>query len=522
MTLARVSKTTTTTTTTTKFRDGTSETKQTTKTTEVITPVDGDNSQPAEVDDFKFPSDFLWGFATASYQIEGAVNEGGRGQTIWDTFCATPGKVIDGTSGETACDSYHRVLEDVALLKQYGAKAYRFSIAWARIIPSGSRFDKVNEEGVQYYNTLINALVAAGITPLATLYHWDLPQALMDNYGGLLSTTEFPLDFENYARVCFERFGDRVKLWLTFNEPYCSTKLGYGWGAHAPGRTSNRDKNPVGDSSTEPWLAGHAILLAHARAVHLYRDQFKPYQNGKISITLNCDWGEPYSDSPEDKAAALRYLEFYACWFADPIYFGDYPESMKKQLGSRLPSFTDEEKAYVKGTADFFGLNSYTSRLIQNRDAEPELDDLDGNLIQHTIDSNGVPIGPRAESLWLYVVPWGLRKLLNFLDQRYGHPDIYMTENGCSVPDENNLSKQDLLNDQFRVNFYKGYINSVKLAIQDGVNVKSYFAWSLMDNFEWADGLQTRFGCTYVDFDTFERIPKASALWVSNYFQNAF
>ncbi|KAJ3124433.1 hypothetical protein HK100_011243 [Physocladia obscura] len=541
-------KTTTTTSTTIKTADG--ATKTTTKTSTVYDrlrtfatpesaiPLDTVNRlmtsprkqyadantyahllEPQVGPSFKYPADFLWGFATASYQIEGAVAEEGRGRTIWDEFCDTPGKVIDATSGATACDSFHRVTEDVALLKAYGVKAYRFSFAWSRIIPLGGRDDPVNPLGIAYYNRLIDTLLAAGITPFATLYHWDLPLALAERYNGLLNSEEFPKDFERYARVVFQSFGDRVKHWLTFNEPYCSSKLGYGWGNHAPGRTSDRAKNPVGDTSVEPWRAGHSILLAHARAVNVYRTEFQATQGGKIAITLNCDWGEPYSDSEEDKAAAVRYLEFYVAWFADPIFLGDYPESLKKQLGNRLPAFSEEEKALVKGSADFFGLNSYTTRLVENRDAAPELDDLDGNVIQHTAYSNGTPIGPRAESVWLFVVPWGLRKLLNWLDNRYDHPDIFLTENGCSVPNENNLTKEELLNDQFRVNFYKGYLNAVQLAINDGVKIKSYFAWSLLDNFEWADGLQTRFGCTYVDFDTFERIPKASARFVSSHFK---
>ncbi|KAJ3408919.1 hypothetical protein HDV05_004676 [Chytridiales sp. JEL 0842] len=475
---------------------------------------------------FKFDPDFLWGFATASYQIEGAVNEGGRGKTIWDTFCHTPGKIADNSNADVICDTYHRWKEDIALMKSYGAKSYRFSLAWSRIIPSGSRHDPVNEEGIKFYSDFIDELIRNDIVPFVTLYHWDLPQGLMDKYDGLLSVEEFPLDFERYARVCFERFGDRVRHWLTFNEPFVSCKLGYGYGVHAPGRTSDRSRSAVGDTSREPWQAGHSILIAHGRAVKLYRDEFQKKQGGKISITLNCDWGEPYTEDSKDKEAAVRYLEFYVCWFADPIYFGDYPASMRAQLGDRLPKFTPEQVALVKGSSDFFGLNHYTARYIQHRDLPAVLEDLDGNVIQHTEDKYGVPIGPRAESFWLYVVPWGVRKLLNWLSERYGKPDIYITENGCSAPNETKILREDAIKDLFRVEYYKGYLANVKLAVQDGVSVKSYFAWSLLGElynpsliFEWADGRSCRFGVTYVDFDTLERTPKDSARYVTSFFK---
>ncbi|CCO32869.1 beta-glucosidase [Rhizoctonia solani AG-1 IB] len=251
------------------------------------------------------PSDFLYGYATAAYQIEGGRTDG-KGDSIWDTFVHKEGKITNGETGDIACDSYTHYKEDVALLKQFGATTYRFSISWSRVIPLGGRNDPVNEAGIKYYNSLIDELVKEGIAPMPTLYHWDLPQALEDRYGGWLNKEEISLDFERYARVCFERFGDRVKHWITLNEPWCAASWGYATGWMAPGRTSDRKKNPTGDTKTEPWIVGHSLLIAHAKAVKLYRGEFKSSQKGQIGVTLNCDWAEPYDESPEGKLFLLN------------------------------------------------------------------------------------------------------------------------------------------------------------------------------------------------------------------------
>jgi beta-glucosidase len=222
-----------------------------------------------------------------SYQIEGAYNVDGRGDSIWDTFCRIPGKIAHGASGEVACDSYHRTDEDITLLKSLGAKAYRFSISWSRVIPLGGRDDPVNEKGVQHYINFVDNLLAAGITPFITLFHWDLPDNLNKRYGGMLNQEEFVKDFENYARVMFKALGSKIKFWITFNEPWCSSVLGYGTGLFAPGRTSDRKKSAEGDSTREPWIVGHSLLVAHGAAVKAYREDFKPTDGGQIGITLN-------------------------------------------------------------------------------------------------------------------------------------------------------------------------------------------------------------------------------------------
>ncbi|GFF41837.1 beta-glucosidase 1B [Aspergillus udagawae] len=460
------------------------------------------------------PPDFLWGFATASYQIEGAVDEDGRGPSIWDTFCKIPGKIAGGASGDVACDSYHRSHEDIALLKECGAKAYRFSISWSRVIPLGGRNDPVNEKGLQHYVKFVDDLLAAGITPLVTLFHWDLPDALDKRYGGLLNKEEFVADFANYARIMFNAFGSKVKYWITFNEPWCSSVLGYNVGQFAPGRTSDRTKSPVGDGSREPWIVGHNILVAHGAAVKIYREEFKPRDGGEIGITLNGDWAEPWDpENPADVEACDRKIEFAISWFADPIYHGKYPDSMIKQLGDRLPTWTPEDIALVHGSNDFYGMNHYCANYIKAKTGEPDPEDVAGNLEILLQNKNGEWIGPETQSPWLRPHPVGFRKLLKWLSDRYNYPKIYVTENGTSLKSENDLSVDQILNDEFRVQYFRGYIAAMADAYTlDGVNVRAYMAWSLMDNFEWAEGYETRFGVTFVDYENNQkRIPKRSA-----------
>lgn len=465
--------------------------------------------------DLRFPEGFIWGTATASYQIEGATNEGGRGDCIWDAYARTPGKVKNMDTGAVAVDHYHRYKEDVQLMKNMGLKYYRLSIAWPRIIPAG--IGEVNEEGVAFYNRLIDELKANGIEPLVTLYHWDLPLALQVEYDGWLGGDVIQDAFEKYARVCFDRFGDRVKHWLTLNEPWCSALLGYGWGIHAPGRKIHGE--------TEAYLAAHNLLLAHARAVDLYRREFKPTQRGRIGITLNCDWREPKpSDDPQEQKrnaeAAERSLLFNLGWYADPVYFGDYPEVMKQRVGTRLPVFTDDEKKLLKGSSDFFGLNHYgTGYAAPSKPfltgAEPT--DNGGFVHDEGIELTSDDAWPRTDMGW-NAVPWGFEKLLLWIQNRYNPLNgIHVTENGCAWPDK---TKEDAQHDDFRVEFYKGYISHMHKAIQQGADVRAYFAWSFVDNYEWAEGYEKRFGLHWVDYKTQERVPKKSAIWFGGVIRN--
>ncbi|KAL4792860.1 glycoside hydrolase superfamily [Aspergillus venezuelensis] len=449
------------------------------------------------------PHDFRWGFATASYQVEGAVAEDGRLPSIWDKFCEKAGKIQDGTSGAVACDSYNKTAEDIKLLKQTGAQWYRFSVAWPRIIPLGGKDDPINPAGIQHYVQFVDDLVAAGITPVVTLYHWDLPEALDRRYGGLLDKDEFIADFTNYARVVFTALAPKVKHWITFNEPYCSAIFGYGTGMQAPGRTSDRTKNAQGDSSTEPWIVGHNILLAHAHAVNLFRREFQPQFGGEVGITLNSDFAFPFDASrPKDHAAAQRRMEFSFAWLADPLYRGEYPECMRKQLGSRLPSFAEDERELLRGSTDFLGLNHYTSVYATDCTGPVTLEDYTGGTIGHQENSRGDFIGPETQSTWLRPNSDGFRNLLRWISTRYDRPKIYVTENGTCVKNEHEMSREMVLNDDFRVAYFRSYIRALAQAVtEDGVDCRAYMAWSLLDNFEWSEGYKTRFGLVFVDYD---------------------
>eukprot|EP00884_Botryococcus_braunii_P006572 jgi/Botrbrau1/15916/Bobra.40_1s0097.2 len=446
--------------------------------------------------DAGLPHRFIYGAAAAAYQVEGAWNEDGRGVSIWDTFSHIPGKVHNNDTGDVADDFYHRYEEDIELMRKLGIKAFRFSISWSRILPDGR--GPVNQKGVDFYNKVLDALEKAGIKPFVTLYHWDLPQPLQDEYGGWAGE-ESVADFAAYAEACFEVFGARVKYWTTFNEPWSFVLLGYGFGLHAPGHQSGK----------EAMLATHNVLNAHAAAVKIFR---RLVPGGKISMNLNCEWANPYSDSPEDKEAAQRHLDFIFGVFADPVYFGDYPASVRAALPD-LPTFTEEQRKLLVGSMDYFSLNHYTTKFVKDGGSLPE------NTTVLT-ERDGMAIGPQADSFWLYVVPWGLRATLSYIDQRYGHPPIYITENGCDVPGESSIPFPDVLNDTFRVQYFQDYLDEALTAVRiDGVDLRGYFAWSILDNFEWADGYNYRFGIVYVDYkNNLTRTPKMSSKWLASFF----
>ncbi|KAI3757063.1 hypothetical protein L6452_04596 [Arctium lappa] len=451
-----------------------------------------------------FPPKFLFGVATSAYQVEGAANLGGRGPCIWDKFACTEGKIKDGKDGVVAVDQYHRYKEDIDLIAKMGFSAYRFSISWSRIYPDGLGI-QVNNEGIMYYNNLINYLLEKGIEPCVTLYHWDLPLHLDESMKGWLSDSIVNY-FAIYAETCFTNFGDRVKKWITINEPLQTAVNGYFTGVFAPGRCERL--------SPEPYLAAHHQLLAHAEAVSIYRRKFKDLQGGEIGLVVDCEWAEALTDNIEDITAAARRIDFQLGWYLDPIFLGDYPKSMRERLGDLLPVFSDKDKDILRNSVDFVGLNHYTSRFVSHKTNKGENHYYAVQEMTTIAEWENGAIGEKAASSWLYVVPWGLRKVLNYIAQRYNNPPIYITENGMDDEDNDTSPLHEMLDDKLRVAYFKGYLTSVSLAIKDGVDIRGYFAWSLVDNFEWQQGHTKRFGLIYIDYKNgLARHLKSSAYW---------
>uniref|UniRef100_H2YEU9 Beta-glucosidase n=1 Tax=Ciona savignyi TaxID=51511 RepID=H2YEU9_CIOSA len=458
-----------------------------------------------------FRKDFMWGAATASYQIEGAWDKDGKGQSIWDTYAHTEGAIEDGTNGDITCDTYHKYLEDIKMLKRLKATHYRFSLSWSRLLPTADS-SAPNAAGVAFYNKFIDGLLANNIKPCVTLYHWDLPQCVQDKGGW--QSEDVVEKFKEYADFCFSQFGDRVKLWVTINEPHVQCGFGFGMGIHAPGI-----KGQFSHPMNACYQVSRTMLLSHAHTYRMYSSKYRAKQNGLISITLNSDWCEPKDPSnPDHVKAAQFYIDATLGWFAHPIFKdGDYPDSMKEHILEMLPVLSEQEKNLIKGTYDFFGLNHYTTRL-----AEQITDETQAFAIHPDMPSFVYP-DPSWEragkqvigSEWLFIVPTGLRKLLNYISKTYGDPSIIITENGCSTKHSvNNPGDTKQLEDEQRCRFITSYLNeALKAHLLDGVDLRGYFLWTLMDNFEWAAGYTERFGLYHVDFEdpARTRTPRKSA-----------
>lgn len=430
-----------------------------------------------------FPAGFSWGTATASYQIEGAWNEDGKGESIWDRFSHTEGKIQTGDTGDVACDSYHRYKEDVALMKAMGMRGYRFSIAWPRVFPDGK--GQLNQKGLDYYSRLVDELLANGITPFPTLYHWDLPQALQDEGGW--TNREIVGHFTRYAETCVNALGDRVKNWMIFNEPWVFTFLCYLYGVHAPGL---RDADLA-------LKATHVVNLAQTSALRAMRATGKPEM---IGTAFSMSSMYPASDSAEDRAAAERQHGFSNTWFLDPMYRGAYPQAyveQEKTLARMDIRPGDMER--VRDKLDFIGINLYQRAIIAN---DPGNTNTGGRLVPGP--------GPRTEFGW-EVWPSAIYQMIKRIDADYGHPPIFVTENGCSYSTAPGADGR--VHDDKRIDFYQGYVGQVARALDEGCDVRGYYAWTLLDNFEWAMGFSQRFGLAFTDFETRKRTIKDSGYW---------
>jgi beta-glucosidase len=435
-------------------------------------------SRPTEE---RFPDDFLWGAATSAYQIEGAPLADGAGPSIWHRFVRTPGRVHNGETGDVACDHYHRYPEDVALMRELGLTTYRFSISWSRILPEGT--GRVNQGGLDFYRRLVDELLAAGIAPNATLYHWDLPAAL-DDRGGWLNR-DVAEWFAEYAEVMFRALDDRVTMWATLNEPWVVTDGGYLHGPLAPGHRN----------LWEAPRATHNLLRSHAKAVQAYRASGK----NRIGLVVNLEPKYPASDSPEDAEAVKRADAYMNRQYLDPVFLGTYPQELIDGYGEAWPEISAADMAEIKTPIDFLGINYYKRGITK----------ADDSVIIERATRVDNPRGTVTEVGW-EVFAKGLTKTLTWVRDSYGDLPLYITENGAAFYDPP-VAFNGRIEDPLRVDYLRDHIRAVRTAMDQGVNVRGYYVWSLLDNFEWALGYAKRFGIIHVDYETLKRTPKASA-----------
>jgi beta-glucosidase len=443
----------------------------------------------------RFPDGFLWGTATASYQVEGAVEEDGRGPSIWDTFSHTPGKVLHGDTGDIACDQYHRLEGDLDLLESLGVQAYRFSVAWPRIQPEGS--GPANQRGIDHYRRLVEGLRSRSIEPMLTLYHWDLPQALEDR-GGWRSR-ETSERFAEYAGIVYEALGDSVRLWITLNEPWVAAWMGHGYGMHAPGHTD----------PAEALAATHHLLLGHGLALGAMRSAGAA--ENRFGITLNLHPARPARDREADVEAARRVDEQANRLYLDPIFRGEYPEGLLshyRERGVELPPVRDGDLETISGPVDFLGVNYYFRHHVREAPGEAS----GPSEIFSDLDARGiVPHDAQKTAMGWPVEPEGLTQILVRIKDEYARLPIYVTENGAAFHDY--VDPEGGVDDEERVAFLDAHFRAAHAAIEQGVDLRGYMVWSLLDNFEWAEGYSKRFGMVFVDYGTQRRIPKTSARW---------
>jgi beta-glucosidase len=440
--------------------------------------------------EIKFPDGFIRGTATASYQIEGAWNEDGKGESVWDTLTHTSSIIKNGDTGDVACDHYHRYKDDVKLMKEIGLKSYRFSISWPRIFPNGK--GEPNQKGIEFYDNLINELIENGIEPCVTLYHWDLP--VVFNKVGAWASREVIDAYVDYAKLIFNHFGDRVKNWITFNEP-----LVFGLWLYFTNLYGTKD-------FSQGFIATHNVNVAHSKAVEAYREG--EHSDGIIGITLNLSQVYPITETSLDKDAASIVDGFINRWFLDPIFKAHYPDDVLERLKKdfEFPGIPEDDLDLLKkNPIDFLGINNYSCTRVGIK-RERDLN----NYLKLLMPSKAPSGTERSEMGW-EVYPEGLHDLLKRVDIDYNHPTIYITENGMACKDD--VIVDNIVQDNDRVSYLQRYLEASNRAINEGVNLKGYFVWSLMDNFEWVEGYSKRFGIIRINYETQERIWKKSALW---------
>jgi beta-glucosidase len=428
-----------------------------------------------------FPADFVWGAATASYQIEGAWDADGKGENIWDRFSHTPGKIENGDTGDEACDHYHRWQEDIGLMREIGLQAYRFSVSWGRILPEGR--GQVNSAGIDFYNRLVDGLLENGIEPFLTLYHWDLPQVLQDQGGWPARSTAEA--FVEYADLVSRKLGDRVKNWMTLNEPFVSALIGYLEGRHAPGH----------QDLDEMLAAAHHLLLAHGLSVPVIRANSS---DSEVGIVLNLNQMHPASKSAADRAAAWLDDGIVNRWYLDPLEGRGYPADIVKHFDKSMDFVFESDLDAIAVPLDFLGVNYYTRRISRSQE-----------LPEDENEPRELHPNPNPTEMGWEVYPPGLSEILARINFDYNFPKLYVTENGAAYDDS--VGEDGLVHDSLRVQYLQSHFKSVSEAIKMGVPVKGYFVWSLLDNFEWAHGYSKRFGLIFVDYDTQQRVLKDSA-----------
>ena len=442
--------------------------------------------------DYQFPDNFIWGAIASAYQIEGAWNEDGKGQSIWDRYVRLPDRILNGDTGNTACNHYHLMPDDVNLMKEIGLLSYSFTMSWTRILPEG--IGEINQKGLEFYDRLVDNLLEAGIKPKATLYHWDFPVLLQDR-GGWPNRDSIEW-FGEYAAIAFNKLADRVDLWATHNEPWVAAFLGYGAGIHAPG---------INDV-TQAYQAAHHMLIAHAKAVEIYRaGNF----GGEIGLVLNLNHLIPGSEREEDLQATRRVYDETHSLFLDPIFLGKYPENFFQWLGPNQPHIEAGDLEKLTGAADYLGINHYNSDKVYY--------DHSGGWLRARLEAYAAPGWGYTQMGW-GINPAGLKAEVINIVNNYGHPKMFLTENGCSavdIPDENGF-----VNDLDRIRFLRAHLIALHEAIEDGANVQGYYVWSILDNFEWERGYSNKFGLVRVDFQSLKRIPKQSSYWYSNVIKN--